>query len=149
TSGTPTFDSSRRAASITCAPPLEPARWTTPTSGAARPRSVNASPFGRYPISSTIAWTRRAADEGVNAVNIRQLVEPTAPGVSTTTETHAPSIIQSRHRIPERPLRSDQILVLQVPGSEPLGSVERREAETRRMHAEADYSQMWVAPYGD
>jgi alpha-D-ribose 1-methylphosphonate 5-phosphate C-P lyase len=91
----------------------------------------------------------QGADEGVNAVNIRRLVERTAPGVSTTTETGTASIIQSRHRIPERGLRNDQILVLQVPGPEPLRSVERREAETRRMHAEADYGRMWVALYED
>src|SRR5262249_20644821 len=97
----------------------------------------------------TLKVIDQGADEGVNAVNIRRLVERTAPGVSTTTETHSASIIQSRHRVPERVLRSDQILVLQVPGPEPLRSVERREAETRRMHAEADYGRMWVALYED
>src|SRR6185503_5445336 len=32
---------------------------------------------------------------------------------------------------------------------EPLRNVEWREQETRRMHAEADYSRMWVALYED
>jgi alpha-D-ribose 1-methylphosphonate 5-phosphate C-P lyase len=97
----------------------------------------------------TLKVIDQGTDEGVNAVNIRRLVERTAPGVATTTETSAATIIQSRHRVPERPLNPDQILVLQVPGPEPLRAVERREAETRRMHAEADYGRMWVALYED
>ena len=91
----------------------------------------------------------QGADEGVNAVNIRRLVERTSPGVGTTLETAEATIIQTRHRIPERPLREDQLLVLQVPQPEPLRNVEWREFETRRMHAEADYSRMWVALYED
>jgi alpha-D-ribose 1-methylphosphonate 5-phosphate C-P lyase len=91
----------------------------------------------------------QGADEGVNAVNIRRLVERTSPGVGTTLETSDATIIQTRHRIPERPLRDDQLLVFQVPQPEPLRNVEWREFETRRMHAEADYSRMWVALYED
>jgi len=91
----------------------------------------------------------QGADDGVNAVNIRRLIERTAPDVQTTTETAQATIIQTRHRIPERPLRDDQILVLQVPNPEPLRSVERREAETRRMHGEGDYARLWVALYED
>lgn len=88
-------------------------------------------------------------DDSVNAVNIRRLVERTAPDVSTTTETGAATIIQTRHRIPEQTLRKDQTIVFQVPLPEPLRTVERKEAETRRMHGEADYSRMWVALYED
>jgi alpha-D-ribose 1-methylphosphonate 5-phosphate C-P lyase len=91
----------------------------------------------------------QGADDSVNAVNIRRLIERTAPGVTTTTETAAATIIQSRHRTPERKLRADQIMVYQVPLPEPLRTIERREAETRRMHGEADYSRMWVALYED
>ena len=46
-------------------------------------------------------------------------------------------------------MRDDQILVLQVPVSEPLRPVERSVVECRRMHAEGDYSRMWVAMYED
>ena len=88
-------------------------------------------------------------DDSVNAVNIRRLIERTAPDVPTTTETGAATIIQTRHRIPELALREDQIIVFQVPLPEPLRLVERKEAETRRMHGEADYSRMWVALYED
>ncbi|MDQ3411624.1 MAG: alpha-D-ribose 1-methylphosphonate 5-phosphate C-P-lyase PhnJ [Chloroflexota bacterium] len=91
----------------------------------------------------------QGADDSVNAVNIRRLIERTAPDVTTTTETAAATIIQSRHRIPELKLRADQIMIYQVPLPEPLRVIERREAETRRMHGEADYSRMWVALYED
>jgi alpha-D-ribose 1-methylphosphonate 5-phosphate C-P lyase len=91
----------------------------------------------------------QGADDGVNAVNIRRLIERTAPDVSTTTETAEATIIQTRHRIPERPLTATQILVFQVPLPEPLRPVEPREAETRRMHGEGDYARLWVALYED
>ena len=91
----------------------------------------------------------QGADGGVNAVNIRRLIERTAADVQTTLETARATIIQTRHRIPERPLRDDQIIVFQVPQPEPLRGVERKESETRRMHAEGDYARMWVALYED
>ena len=91
----------------------------------------------------------QGADNSVNAVNIRRLVERTAPDVATTARTNEATIIQSRHRLPELPLRGDQIMIYQVPLPEPLRAVERREAETRRMHGEGDYSRMWVALYED
>lgn len=91
----------------------------------------------------------QGADDSVNAVNIRRLVERTVPDATTTTRTEDATIIQSRHRLPERRLRSDQLMVYQVPLPEPLRTVERREAETRRMHGEGDYSRMWVALYED
>lgn len=91
----------------------------------------------------------QGTDAGVNAVNIRRLVERTAPGVATTFESGRATIIQSRHRIPEERLRTDQLLVLQVPLPEPLRMVEPRETVTRRLHAEADYARMWVHLYED
>lgn len=91
----------------------------------------------------------QGADDSVNAVNIRRLVERTAPDVTTTTDTAEATIIQSRHRTPELPLRNDQLMIYQVPLPEPLRVIERREAETRRMHGEGDYSRMWVALYED
>ncbi len=91
----------------------------------------------------------QGTDAGVNAVNIRRLVERTAPGVTTTYATEEATIIQSRHRFPEEPLRADQIMVLQVPLPEPLRMVEPRESVTRQLHAEADYARMWVHLYED
>jgi alpha-D-ribose 1-methylphosphonate 5-phosphate C-P lyase len=98
---------------------------------------------------SVVKVIDQGADDSVNAVNIRRLIERTAPDVTTTTDTAAATIIQSRHRTPELPLRDDQIMVYQVPLPEPLRLIERREAESRRMHGEADYSRMWVALYED
>ena len=85
-------------------------------------------------------------DASVNAANLRRLIERTT-GLPTTFDTAAATIVQSRHRIPEVPLRGDQILVLQCPTPEPLRSVEPSVAIARRMHAEADYSRMWVSIY--
>jgi alpha-D-ribose 1-methylphosphonate 5-phosphate C-P lyase len=64
-----------------------------------------------------------------------------------TFDTAAATIIQTRHRVPEEILTEKQILVLQVPLPEPLRWVERHEAKTRVMHAEADYAKIWVTLY--
>ncbi|MEK4130456.1 alpha-D-ribose 1-methylphosphonate 5-phosphate C-P-lyase PhnJ [Solibacillus sp. FSL W8-0474] len=81
----------------------------------------------------------QGADDSVNAVNIKNLVQKTT-GVDTTIRTQEASLIQSRHRIPEVPLRKDQVLVLQVPEPEPLRKIERSEFKTKRHHAEKEYS---------
>jgi alpha-D-ribose 1-methylphosphonate 5-phosphate C-P lyase len=81
----------------------------------------------------------QGSDESVNAVSIKKLVCKTT-GVEVTQHTQHATLIQSRHRIPEVPLRSDQILVLQVPEPEPLRAFEPREKVTRRMHAEKEYT---------
>jgi alpha-D-ribose 1-methylphosphonate 5-phosphate C-P lyase len=85
-------------------------------------------------------------DASVNAQNLRRLAERTA-GITTTLQTADATIIQTRHRIPEEKLRADQVLVLQCPVPEPLKRVERSVEVARRMHAEQDYSRMWLALY--
>jgi alpha-D-ribose 1-methylphosphonate 5-phosphate C-P lyase len=87
-------------------------------------------------------------DDSVNAVSIKRLVE-NCSNVSTTENSEDASIIQSRHRIPEIPLRDEQILVLQVPLPEPLRRVEAKEKDTKRLHAEMDYSSIWLRLYED
>lgn len=87
-------------------------------------------------------------DAGINAANLRRLIVATT-GVAETSDARRATIIQSRHRIPEEPLHPGQLLVLQVPVPEPLRGVERDMQELRRMHAEADYSRMWVSLYED
>jgi alpha-D-ribose 1-methylphosphonate 5-phosphate C-P lyase len=96
----------------------------------------------------TLKVIDQGADEGVNAWNIRRLVMGTT-GVATTTDSREATVIQTRHRIPEIPLRADQILVLQVPMPEPLRMVEPSERKTRAMHGEGDYSKAWVYLYED
>lgn len=88
----------------------------------------------------------QGSDESVNAVNIKKFVR-LCTDVETTSDTRAASIIQTRHRIPEVPMRNDQILVLQVPMPEPLRIVEPSEEETKKMHAEMDYAPMWLLLY--
>jgi alpha-D-ribose 1-methylphosphonate 5-phosphate C-P lyase len=90
----------------------------------------------------------QGADDSVNAVNIKRFVSRVA-GVQVTRDTAEATLIQTRHRIPEEPLRSDQVLIFQVPIPEPLRLVEPSERESRRMHAEADYSRMWLYLYED
>lgn len=91
----------------------------------------------------------QGADDTTNAVSIRAFFARTAPGVRTTTRTAEATVIQTRHRVPERPLREGQILVYQVPIPEPLRFLEPREAETRRLHALAEYGLVHVRLYED
>ncbi len=90
----------------------------------------------------------QGADDTTNAVSIRRFFARTA-GVATTTRTAEATVIQTRHRIPERPLTEGQVLVFQVPMPEPLFKLEPRLAETRRLHALGDYSLAQVKLYED
>jgi alpha-D-ribose 1-methylphosphonate 5-phosphate C-P lyase len=90
----------------------------------------------------------QGADDTTNAVSIRKFFEKVA-GVATTERTAEATVIQTRHRIPERPLTEGQILVYQVPIPEPLRQLEPRETETRKMHALAEYGLMHVRLYED
>lgn len=85
----------------------------------------------------------QGADESVNAVNIKKLICKTT-GVRETTKTDEATIIQSRHRVPEKALKENQILVLQVPTPEPLRVIEPSEFKTKRLHADGEYSGAWL-----
>jgi len=91
----------------------------------------------------------QGSDDSVNAVNLRQFILHTCPGVEATEKTEAASVIQSRHRIPEKPLTEAQVLVLQVPYPDPLVVVESSEARRKTMHGEGDYSRLLVKLYED
>ena len=106
---------------------------------------VTAAILGRDDVLKVID---QGADDTTNAVSIRKFFVKTA-GVETTTETSRASVIQTRHRIPEKELRADQILVYQVPIPEPLRFLEPRETETRTMHALEEYGLMHVKLYED
>lgn len=90
----------------------------------------------------------QGADDTTNAVSIRRFFARMT-GVRTTTRTEDATLIQTRHRIPETPLRAGQIMVFQVPIPEPLRWLESREAETRKMHALEEYGVMHVRLYED
>ncbi|KJS21997.1 MAG: carbon-phosphorus lyase complex subunit PhnJ [Clostridiaceae bacterium BRH_c20a] len=85
----------------------------------------------------------QGSDESVNAVSIKKLVIGTT-GIDETDKTGEATLIQSRHRIPEAELREDQILVLQVPIPEPLREIEPSEYATKRLHADKEYSGVWL-----
>ncbi len=90
----------------------------------------------------------QGSDDTVNAVNIRRFFQRTA-GVATTTHTAEATLIQTRHRIPEKPLHEGQILVYQVPVPEPMQRLEPRASETRTLHGLAEYGLMHVKLYED
>jgi alpha-D-ribose 1-methylphosphonate 5-phosphate C-P lyase len=88
----------------------------------------------------------QGADDTTNAVSIRSFFAKVA-NASTTEDTEEATIIQTRHRVPEHPLKEGQILVYQVPQPEPLRFLEPRETETRAMHAYREYALQYVALY--
>ena len=90
----------------------------------------------------------QGADDTTNAVSIRNFFARVT-GVATTQKVTDATIIQTRHRIPEKPLKDDQILVYQVPQPEPLRKLEHSEVETRNMHAWEEYGLMQVRLYED
>lgn len=106
---------------------------------------VTAALLGRDDVLKVID---QGADDTTNAVSIRRFFTRTA-GVATTTRTEQATLIQTRHRIPEVPLRPGQIMVYQVPIPEPLRFIEPSDSETRAMHALNDYGVMHVKLYED
>ncbi|MFC3079709.1 alpha-D-ribose 1-methylphosphonate 5-phosphate C-P-lyase PhnJ [Phenylobacterium terrae] len=88
----------------------------------------------------------QGADDTTNAVSIRRFFAKVAD-VKTTEDTGEATIIQTRHRVPEKPLTSNQVLIYQVPQPEPLRGLEPRETETRAMHAYAEYGLQYVSLY--
>ncbi len=90
----------------------------------------------------------QGSDDTTNAVNIRGFFARTA-GVATTERTAEATLIQTRHRIPERPLTEAQILVYQVPQPEPLYKLEANRAETMKLHGYGEYGLMNVKLYED
>ena len=106
---------------------------------------VTAAVIGRADVLKVID---QGADDTTNAVSIRRFFARTA-GVRTTTRTAEATLIQTRHRIPEHPLREDQVIVYQVPQPEPLSKLQPSRAETRKLHALAEYGLMHVKLYED
>jgi len=97
----------------------------------------------------TLKVIDQGSDDSVNAVNLRSFIEMTCAGINTTTKTDEANFIQSRHRIPEKNLREDQLIVLQVPYPDPLVIVEPSEDKRKMLHGEGDYSRLLVKLYED
>ena len=106
---------------------------------------VTASVIGPHDVLKVID---QGSDDTVNAVNIRRFFQRTT-NVEITTQTHAATLIQTRHRIPEMALTEDQIIIYQVPVPEPMQRLEPRERETRSLHGLAEYGLMHVKLYED
>lgn len=90
----------------------------------------------------------QGADESVNATAMRELVHQTA-AAEITTDTRAATIVQSRHRIPDTPMRSDQLLVLQLPHPDALRTVVAGSAASRQHHLRGDHTPAWLQVYDD
>jgi alpha-D-ribose 1-methylphosphonate 5-phosphate C-P lyase len=106
---------------------------------------VTASILGR---NDTLKVIDQGADDTTNAVSIRNFFRRVA-NVRTTELTTEATIIQTRHRIPERKLTEGQILVYQVPQPEPFFRLEPRRVETRKIHAYSEYGLMRIRLYED
>ncbi|MHA6625005.1 alpha-D-ribose 1-methylphosphonate 5-phosphate C-P-lyase PhnJ [Pseudonocardia sichuanensis] len=98
--------------------------------------------------TDTVKVIDQGDDAGVNATNLRRLIAGST-GSTESADSREATVIQTRHRVPEQPLSEGHVLVLQVPVPEPLRGVQRSVVECARMHAEADYSTMWVSLYED
>jgi alpha-D-ribose 1-methylphosphonate 5-phosphate C-P lyase len=106
---------------------------------------VTAAVIGPHDVLKVID---QGSDDTTNAVNIRQFFRRTT-GVATTERTAEATLIQTRHRIPERPLTEAQVLVYQVPQPEPLYKLEPRRAETLKLHGAQEYGLVNVKLYED
>ena len=99
--------------------------------------------------TDTLKVIDQGADASVNAESLKELVKKVCPGTQTTEDTHAATVIQTRHRIPETVMQEGQIIVFQVPYPDPLGGIEPSEVVRVQMHGEADYARMFVRLYED
>lgn len=106
---------------------------------------ITASVIGRDDVLKVID---QGADDTTNAANIRRFFARVC-GIKTTEATAEATLIQTRHRIPETPLKDGQILVYQVPIPEPLRWLEPSVEASTKMHAMQDYGGMYVKLYED
>jgi len=96
----------------------------------------------------TVKVIDQGDDAGVNATNLRRMIAGST-GCAESADTRDATVVQTRHRVPEEAMTAEHVLVYQVPVPEPLRGVQKSVAECGRMHAEADYSAMWVSLYED
>jgi len=98
--------------------------------------------------ADTVKVIDQGDDAGVNATNLRRMIAGST-GCAESADTRDATVVQTRHRVPEEAMTAEHVLVYQVPVPEPLRGVQKSVAECARMHAEADYSAMWVSLYED
>ncbi|KUN00107.1 ABC oligopeptide transporter [Streptomyces yokosukanensis] len=104
--------------------------------------------LGVIGTDDTVKVIDQGDDAGVNATNLRRMIAQTT-GCGESADTREATVVQTRHRVPEEALDDRHVLVYQVPVPEPLRGVQKSVAECARMHAEGDYSAMWVSLYED
>lgn len=106
---------------------------------------LTASLLGKNDVLKVID---QGSDDTVNAVSIKDFFKKTA-GIAITESTPDATLIQTRHRIPETPLKEGQIMIYQVPIPEPLQFIEPKRPEAVKMHAFEEYGAMYVKLYED
>jgi len=90
----------------------------------------------------------QGCDGSVNAVLLRKFMSAVTK-VQTTLKTEEATIIQTRHRVPEKETGDGQTIVFQVPTPDVLMNVEPRLEQQKLLHAHNDYSKLWVLLYED
>ena len=103
-----------------------------------------AGPVGRRGVDPSCIYVRLGTRDEERA-GWMEGMKPREVDVATIHDV----VIQTRHRILERPLRSDQILVFQVPYPDPLVVVEANAGKRREMHGAANYARLWTKLYED
>ena len=88
--------------------------------------------------NDTLKVVDHGSDDTVNALNIADFFTKTA-NISITTISSKATLIQTRQRVPESPLREEQIVVYQVPRPDPLRGFINDAAEALTRHAHHDY----------
>jgi len=90
----------------------------------------------------------QGTDEATNATSIKRFFRNSF-GLRTTVKAREATIIQTRHRIPETPIKNGQVLIMQVPLPDPLRKLVPSEAERRRLHGSGQYGLMFLKLYED
>ncbi|CCK81350.1 MULTISPECIES: alpha-D-ribose 1-methylphosphonate 5-phosphate C-P-lyase PhnJ [Desulfobacula] len=98
--------------------------------------------------NDTLKVIDQGSDDTVNAISIKDFFKTTA-NITITEKTEEATLIQTRHRIPETPLKEGQIMIFQVPIPEPLQFIEPKHTQTVKMHAYQEYGTMYVKLYED
>lgn len=110
---------------------------------------------GRVHVSAAVLTPKdrfKVIDQGAvdttNAVSIRSFFRK-RPVLKPRQKTKDKTVIQTRHRMPEKGLREWQVLVYQRPIPESLRCLEPRKSEARKMHTLEEYGLMHVKLHQD
>lgn len=87
-------------------------------------------------------------DNTVTALNVKDFFKAVT-GIAMAVDTGSATLIQTRHRIPDSPLETHQILVYHAPRPDPLQSVAASKSEAAKMHAFDEYGPLYMRLYDE